>query len=220
MQAPWRHGTAYYLCRYDRHESTPPEGHPPAAYVREDELLMTTDRWLAQLLEPTNLDHTVESLASSAHEADTAAAAEANRRRDKAARTLTECERELDQYRAALREGADPAVVASWIAETQGKHLAARRELAAAPPRGAAARSKHDLLDLIDRLGDAVTGIATADPADKADVYASLGLEITYDPIARTATAACALDGCACGKGTCRRGDLNPHPLAWTRPST
>jgi len=66
--------------------------------------------------------------------------------------------------------------------------------------------SKLDLAALLGTLGDAVTAIETSDPDDKAVVYASLGLTVTFDPLAQTLVAECDIDTAAWGKRSCRRG--------------
>ena len=56
---------------------------------------------------------------------------------------------------------------------------------------------------------DALSG-ATA--ADKAEIYAALGLHLTYNPSPRTVITRAEI-GQTCTKGSCPRGDLNPHAL-------
>ncbi len=51
--------------------------------------------------------------------------------------------------------------------------------------------------------------LAEADPKDKAEVYADLGIAVTYDPDQRKVVAE-ARPSSVCNR-TCRRGDLNPH---------
>ena len=51
-----------------------------------------------------------------------------------------------------------------------------------------------------------------ADPKLKAEVYADLGLQMTYHP--ERATVAVEIDPArSVGFSACRRGDLNPHAL-------
>ena len=60
-------------------------------------------------------------------------------------------------------------------------------------------------------ITDVITILRTADPADKAELYAQLGLHLTYSPgDPRTVTARAEI-GRTCTKGSCPRGDLNPH---------
>jgi site-specific DNA recombinase len=41
--------------------------------------------------------------------------------REETVRRVAECDRKLNQYRAALHAGASPATVAGWIAETEAE---------------------------------------------------------------------------------------------------
>jgi hypothetical protein len=49
--------------------------------------------------------------------------------------------------------------------------------------------SETDIAALIDELAHHVEAIATADPETKADLYARLGLHLTYDPTQQTVRA-------------------------------
>ena len=220
MEAAWRNGHIYYLCRY-RHGQARPEDHPSTAYVREDALLRTVDRWLARVFDPDNLDDTIDTLTAADRAVEAEQDQSARRRNDDATKTLAECDSELLAYRAALKEGADPKVVTKWIAETQAKRLAAQRTLTVASARTApSAMTRDDLLQQIGKLGDVIATIVTADPTDKAAIYGELGMTIRYDPATHTAVAECSFASDPCGKRSCRRGDLNPHVPKDTRPST
>ena len=59
--------------------------------------------------------------------------------------------------------------------------------------------------------------LATADPALKAEVYGDLGIRLIYRPADRVVSVE-AVPGV--GASSCRRGDLNPHALAGTSPSS
>ena len=72
---------------------------------------------------------------------------------------------------------------------------------------------------MIDAVGNTVLMLAEADPTTKAELYASLGITLTYDHDRRAVTAE-AQPLSHVRKNTCRRGDLNPHVLSDTRPST
>jgi site-specific DNA recombinase len=96
---------------------------------------------------------------------------------------------------------------------------------------GCSTATVNGLSNLLDVLADAA-------PEDKAEVYRQLGLRLTYDPARRVViaesdpwakvrvgepigprrppTGAAA----AVGKSQCRRGDLNPHALTGTSPSS
>ena len=114
--------------------------------------------------------------------------------------------------RATLDAGADPAVVIQWITETQVKKLAAEARLHAlpgsAPDRPATRMSREE----VTAITGVITILRTADPADKGQLYAQPGLHLTFKPGPRTVIARAEL-GRSCTKGSCPRGDLNPHAL-------
>jgi hypothetical protein len=93
-----------------------------------------------------------------------------------------ECDRKLAQDRAALDAGADPATVARWITETEAdraRHQAARR---AAPVRTAPKMSRDEIASTVSALSDLLSVLRRADTADKAEIYARLGVRLTYQP--------------------------------------
>ena len=133
------------------------------------------DRWLSQLFAPENLDDTVAQMlgASDSSEGDDAKV-------DAARRKLADCDDRLGKYRAALDSGADPVVVTGWKSEVQSDRLAAEAVLAAAAP--SEPLSAAALRSIIEELGDMAQVLAEADAKDKAEVYAGLGIEVTYRP--------------------------------------
>ncbi len=88
------------------------------------------------------------------------------------------------------------------MAEVKGARLAAERELSEADPDGQF--TAEQIRDLVVSLKDIPTVLADADPKAKADLYAEMGLSITYEPGSRIVIAearpACAT-GCV-GGGT------------------
>ncbi len=156
--------------------------HPRTVYVRESEIVPRLDAWLAKLFDPSNLDATCEALAASSQLDDASRG-----RLDVATRTMADCDRRLSQYRAALDAGADPAVVAGWMRDVQGQRLKAAGEITR--------MSSADLLsgvqvkDLVSQLGDITAVLGTAEPRLKAEVYAELGLTVSYDPASRMVAA-------------------------------
>jgi hypothetical protein len=127
---------------------------------------------------------------------------------------IKECDTKLDRYRQALDAGADPAVVTTWITQTQVERRNA--ESIARGPSGQPAPGRmtsQQLNDLVNALGDIIATLAEADPTDKADVYRRLGLRLTYDPHAQTVRAEADLN--AHRWGTDRvRGEIDtitPH---------
>lgn len=61
---------------------------------------------------------------------------------------------------------------------------------------------------MIKALGDLMTVLSEADPADKAEVYGQLGLTLTYDPAARRVKAEARPESIMY-IGTCPRGTRN-----------
>ncbi|HEY6318859.1 MAG TPA: hypothetical protein VI462_13365 [Acidimicrobiia bacterium] len=149
--------------------------HPRTVYVREELILPPLDRWLAGVFDPDRIDETCEQLAAAASE-DTAKPAEL----EAARRKLTDCDQRLARYRSALESGADPVVVAGWIAEVQAERGAAERVVAQLqahrPIDGAELRS------LVEGLADIPAVLADAEPSLRAQVYADLGITMTYRP--------------------------------------
>jgi site-specific DNA recombinase len=63
-------------------------------------------------------------------------------------------------------------------------------------------------------IKDVMTLLRDADLASKAELYAQLGLHLTYQPGPGTRTViAKANFGRTCTQLSCPRGDLNPHAL-------
>jgi site-specific DNA recombinase len=164
-----------YRCRYPTEYALANQiDHPRTVYVRQDPIIEALDRWLAQLFDPEHLDDTCTRLATASgpSEADEAAV-------DAARRTIADCDQRLRRYRAALEQGADPAVVAAWIADVQGERLVAERLLAESRYR---ATTPESIRAVLDQLSDIPTVLAHADATLKADVYADLGLRMIYQP--------------------------------------
>ena len=199
MQGTWAHGAARYRCRFPSEYALANKvDHPLSAYVREASIVPHLDEWLAQLFDDAHLDETCEALAM-ASEVDDAAEA----RGAAARRLLADCDQRLANYRAALDAGADAAVVAGWMAEVQGRRLAAERELGESRP--ADKLTKDDIRALVLSLKDIVATLRDADPALKAEVYAELGVDVSYDPARRMVLVSAGAAPCTTervGEGT------------------
>ena len=175
MQGTFAHATARYRCRYpSEYALANTIEHPLAVFVREDRITPKLDEWIATLFDPAHLDATCEALAMAGDADDeTEARAEAARRK------LADCDKRLAKYRQALDAGADATVVAGWMAEVQGERLRAEQVLGTAAPWDKL--SKEQIRRLVLELRDIAAVLATADPKDKAEVYAELGVRVTYD---------------------------------------
>jgi len=108
---------------------------------------------------------------------------------DAARKRLADCDRRLTRYRGALESGADPSVVTTWIAEVQAERLAAEVELDRATGHRNGRLSREQLDTLVNGLGNLLDVLANAAPEDRAEVYAKLGLRLTYDPARRVVIA-------------------------------
>ncbi len=175
MQGTFAHETARYRCRFPaEYALTNTVEHPLTVYVKEDAIVPRLDSWIAELFNGTNLDATCEALAMAGDADDEAEArAEASRRK------IADCDQRLARYRQTLDAGADVPTVAGWMAEVQGERLRAEQELGAAVPGDKL--TKEQIGRLVLQLRDIASVLATADPKDKAEVYAELGVRVTYD---------------------------------------
>jgi site-specific DNA recombinase len=176
-------------------------------YLREAEILPELDTWLAMSLDPARLPATIEDLAASQ---DDAIPRELISLREQ----IGTCDQKLAQYRAALDSGADPAVVGQWITETQARKLAADARLRAATGTrlGPERMTKEQIAATISAISDLMQALRYASTEDKAEIYAGLNLQLTYNPGERTVNVSAGI-GQTCTKGSCPRGDLNPHAL-------
>ena len=126
---------------------------------------------------------------------------------EQARREIADCDAKLRAHRAALEAGADPAIVAGWMAEVQ-----AQRTVAEARLRQGSGRQRmtaEEITRVVSSLRDLMGVLATADPADKAQIYSQLGLALTYHPGSQTVRAEARPLPMYVRK--CPRGDLNPH---------
>jgi site-specific DNA recombinase len=183
MQGSYNNNAHQYRCLYAaNYAAVKGLDHPKAVYVRESAIVPKLDEWIGTLFDPANLDETCEALAMAggATEADHARIEAANRK-------LADCDERLGKYRKAIDAGADPVVVAGWMAEVQGERLKAERELGLAQPQGKL--TKKQIRALVSSLRDIAAVLATADPKLKAEAYAELGISVTFDPVTRIVAA-------------------------------
>ena len=177
MQGSFNNGREHYRCQFAAEYAIAKDvDHPKTVYLREDRVTAALDKWLATLFDDDNIDATCEAM-TAAQEPDDALAA----RREAFERRIADCDRRLDRHRAALEAGADALVVAGWMREVQGERLAAERMLeGSAPARSPLTRI--EVRALLRGVQDGVAILGSADPTLKADVYAELGIELTYEP--------------------------------------
>lgn len=191
MQGQHSGGNAYYRCRYPSEYALANRvDHPKNVLLREDALITPLDQWLTQQFAPAHRRHTIAYLLHQADQAGEIGQAP-DRVRDVYREVIAGCDAKLARYRAALDAGADPAVVSTWITQTQAERQQAQQALDQQSVSAASQTrlTEADLTQIIDELGDLTTALRGADPADKLAVYRSLGLHLTYDPQTRTVRA-------------------------------
>jgi hypothetical protein len=208
MQGQYSHGVAYYRCRFLREYAAANKiTHPTNVYVREDALVEPLDGWLATLFAPHQLERTIETL-TAGQMIDVPDPAQSRARL-----VIAECDTKLARYRAALEAGADPLLVTGWIAQVRADRDRAEAELCGgARPSRPGRMSRDEIAALVESLGDIVTALTAADPADKAEVYKQLGLRLTYHPESQTVSAQATLGGSPWGIRPCPRGDTTSYP--------
>jgi hypothetical protein len=123
---------------------------------------------------------------------------------------IADCDQRLARHRAALEAGTDPSLIASWSAEVSLTRAAAKarlREPGARPAR----LTPEEIKAIVEALGSILTVIRDADPLDKAQIYASIGLRLTYQPGTNTEVAE-ARRPATVYEGLCPRGDIDASP--------
>jgi site-specific DNA recombinase len=184
MQGSWNNEQVYYRCTFPaEYARTNQLQHPRAVYLREADIVPPLDNWFAGIFSPGRLPATITELAAAAHEDEPGPEAERLRT------AVAEADRQLASYRAALDAGGDPAVVSGWITEAQARKLAARARLQGITWSRPARMTAEEITAMIDAISDIITVLGAADPADKAELYAQLGLRLTCNPGQKTVTA-------------------------------
>jgi site-specific DNA recombinase len=217
MQGLHAHGVAYYRCRYPQEYALANKiDHPRNVILREDVLITPLDRWLVGELAPDRRERTIAAVLARAD----IGRADANPLSGVEESLTVGYESRLARYRAALDAGADPLLVAGWIAEVQAEHAGALERLRRTPSTPGSANGQtgthltpEHVTAILDELGDLVTALADADPDHKADVYRGLGLRMTYHPDTQTVRADVDLSAHRWSMDRVEGGDLNPHVL-------
>ncbi|WP_239395558.1 zinc ribbon domain-containing protein, partial [Frankia sp. CiP3] len=178
MQGSWNNGKPHYRCVYpDQYALANHIHHPRSVYIREELIVPHLDRWLARAFTPPRLPATIAAL-TTAQDSETNISRDADLNR--ARRTITDCDTTLERYRLALEAGTDPTLVARWTAKATTERVAAQARLRASA--GRQRMTEQEITDMVTTMGDIVTVLAEADPADKAEIYTQLGLQLIYEP--------------------------------------
>jgi site-specific DNA recombinase len=121
MEGKFNHDAHHYRCKFTSDRAPVPGlDHPKDVYIRESAIVPKLDAWIGELFDPANLDATCEALTMAGGANDTDHA-----RIEAAKRKIEDCDQRLAKYRATLDAGADPVVVAGWMA---GSRASASRQ--------------------------------------------------------------------------------------------
>lgn len=170
MQGNKAHDTLRYRCTVTQTRALPAylSDHPKAVYVREDAVVRALDAWL-----PTLVD---ADLLAGSQEPDPSTTA----RHDDLSRRLAEIDQATRNLVAAIEAGTDPAVVQPRLNELKIERETAARDLTGmATPE---AITTNDIERILAELGGLEHVLSTAEPIERAQVYASLGLRLRYQP--------------------------------------
>jgi site-specific DNA recombinase len=176
MQSHWVNETAYYRCRFPAEYALANRvQHPRSITLREGLIVGEVDQRLAREFRPHRMTETIRDLF------DNQPGEHQSASQVQAAGKIAECDQKLIQYRAALDAGANPAIVAAWIADIEAekaKYEADQRHVAKARKR----MTEQEIRSIVDKLADVTRALSTADPDDKSEIFRQLGLKLTYHP--------------------------------------
>ncbi|MGH9158137.1 MAG: recombinase family protein [Acidimicrobiales bacterium] len=173
MQGQWNHGRAYYRCKFPDDYGIDADRHPKSVYVKEDAVVPGLDGWLAGLFDDEHLDHTCEVLAGAA-EPDP----DYETRQADLEAKIRDCDRRLAKYRSALELTDEIGPFITWIAEVQKERRGLEAQVGRSVPGGALTTAQ--VRSLVRELRSIVNVLADADPADKAELYAEMGVNLSY----------------------------------------
>ena len=166
-----------YRCELGKSRSVPADlsDHPRTVYLREDEVTARLDEWIATLADPEDL--------ARGQDADPAAGT-----------GYAALQRQLSEANgkvAALVTALESGVAIEDLTAALRRRTAERDELKARLERSERPRamSAAQISELVEELGGLSAVLGEATGAERAQVYASLGLRLDYDPYLRQVKA-------------------------------
>jgi site-specific DNA recombinase len=166
-----------YRCELGKSRSAPAElaDHPRTVYLREDALTPRLDEWIARLADPEDLARGQEV----APAVETGYAA--------LNRQLSEANGKVAALVAAVESGVavEDLTAALRRRSAERDELKARLEQAERP----SVMSATQISELVEELGGLSAVLREATGPERAQVYASLGLRLDYDPHLQRVTA-------------------------------
>ncbi|HEV2778936.1 MAG TPA: hypothetical protein VGX25_05990 [Actinophytocola sp.] len=165
-------------------------------YLRESTIRDAVNTWLAGLFHPDNVDQTVAALVAS-QEGTTRkpGGGEAARKR------LTDAERRLRKFQAAIAAGVDPSALVEVINAAQAERTAAQADIDNAPAPNL--MDAAEVYTRIDSLGDMAAKLNDAKGDKLAELYASTDLQVVYEPGASIAEVSMRVNSVRVRGGTC-----------------
>ncbi|WP_074332299.1 recombinase family protein [Mycobacteroides abscessus] len=166
-----------YRCELGKARSTPVElaDHPRTVYLREDVLTPRLDQWIARLADPEDLARGQQ--ADPAVESGYAALS----------RQLSEANSKI----AALITAVESGVAVEDLTDALRRRTAERDELKDRLERAErpSVMSAAQIAELVEELGGLAAVLREATGSERAQVYASLGVRLDYDPHHQRVTA-------------------------------
>jgi site-specific DNA recombinase len=204
----------YYRCAAHARYPGITDAHPRDVLVREQPIIDALEEWLDELFAPEHATQTARQIAAAlAHGPDRTEHIDAARRR------IVTAKREVERCRAALRDTNSPAArreVLTWLDEAAGEKEQAELALTAAMQLAPPSLSIEEIVAVVEHC-DGLTGIIRQSThEERASLYEAIGVSAVYNPQRNQVR----LGADPVASTACRRGDLNPHALAGTRPST
>ncbi len=206
MSGSWNHDQAHYRCGFPTEYAGATDKHPRWVYFREADATRALDDWLLRHFDPENIDATVSAMVAAQVPDDAVAA-----RAEAARRKIADCDRRLANYRGALDEGNPPNVVLKWIREVEAERLAAQRELDGTTETDP--MTDDEVRALVHLVKQGLIGLAKAPPAQKAAMYATMGLRLTYDPEPDTLDIEARPDACTRVRVGGGKQTISPPPV-------
>ncbi len=166
-----------YRCELGKSRSVPAElaDHPPTVYLREDAVTPRLDEWIAGLADPEDLAREQDSDLE-----------------DTTRQAALQCQlSNVNSKVAALIAAVESGVAVADLTAALRQRTAERDELkdrlerAERPPAMSAAQIRK----LVEELGGLSAVLGEATGSERAQVYASLGLRLDYDPHLQRVTA-------------------------------
>jgi site-specific DNA recombinase len=157
-----------YRCEFNRSRSIPPEmaDHPRTSYVNETDITVQLDKWVESLADIGDL--------TAGQAIDPAVVA----RYSSMKAQLSEVDRKISILMTALESG----VAADHIMEQLGRRSVERDDIAKRLERSEGPKnlSSKQVQALAAELGGIAAVLAEATAAERAEVYASLGIRLEY----------------------------------------